>query len=235
MAPDPHAVITLADQRLAAYRTTWATEDYDTEARAAWWLHKAVHEQLLPLARQLLAERDQLLARLDTARTDPVTGLPTRAAFTDAAQQLLDQGGHCAVLFADLDGLKALNDTRSHSAGNCALRTIADRLTHWAQPIGGTVGRLHGDEFAVIVPAGPDLGQQTAVLRADLHQTVPYEDAPLHVSASLGIALTNDGDRTLTALLDRADKAMYEDKGRSHDRRGRPLAALPQEALHAAA
>jgi diguanylate cyclase (GGDEF)-like protein len=234
MAPDPHAVITLADQRLAAYRTTWATEDYDTEARAAWWLHKAVHEQLLPLTRQLLAEREQLLARLEGARTDPVTGLPTRAAFTDAAQQLLDQGGPYAVLFADLDDLKALNDTRSHSAGNCALRTIADRLTSWAQPMGGAVGRLHGDEFAAIVPAGPDLEHQITRLRTDLHQTVPYEDAPLHVSASLGVALTRPDDRTLTGLLDRADRAMYADKGRSHDRRGRPLVTLPQDIAAAA-
>jgi diguanylate cyclase (GGDEF)-like protein len=234
MAPDPHAVITLTDQRLAAYRTTWATEDYDTEARAAWWLHKTVHEQLLPLTRQLLAEREQLLARLEGARTDPVTGLPTRAAFTDTAQQLLDQSGPYAVLFADLDDLKALNDTRSHSAGNCALRTIADRLTGWAHSMGGAVGRLHGDEFAVIVPAGPDLEHQITRLRGDLRQTVPYEDAPLDVSASLGVAVTSDVDRTLTGLLDRADRAMYEDKGRSHDRRGRPLATLPQDIAAAA-
>jgi diguanylate cyclase (GGDEF)-like protein len=199
MAPDPHAVITLADQRLAAYRTTWATEDYDTEARAAWWLHKAVHEQLLPLTRQLL-----------------------------------DQGGPYAVLFADLDDLKALNDARSHSAGNCVLRTIADRLTSWAQPMGGAVGRLHGDEFAAIVPAGPDLEHQITRLRTDLHQTVPYEEAPLHVSASLGVALTRQDDRTLTGLLDRADRAMYADKGRSHDRRGRPLVTLPQDIAAAA-
>ncbi|MFC1436006.1 GGDEF domain-containing protein [Streptacidiphilus sp. N1-3] len=237
MALDPNAVTTLTDQRLAAYRTTWTTEDdSSSQTRAARQLHQTVHEQLLPLTRRLLAERATLLARLDTARTDPATGLPTRHAFTDAAQQLLDQGGNCAVLFADLDDLKALNDTRSHSAGDCALRTIADRLTSWALPLGGVVGRLHGDEFALIVPAGPDLENHITQLRADLQQTVPYEDAPLRISASLGVALTTEGDRTLSALLDRADHRMYQDKGQNRGRRGRPLAALPQDdALHTAA
>lgn len=78
MTPAPTDVIAATQQRLAAYTRTLSGSDLDAESRAAWYLHKTITEQLLPLTLQLLAERTDLSARLELARDDAAAILPTR-------------------------------------------------------------------------------------------------------------------------------------------------------------
>ncbi|OEV39142.1 hypothetical protein HS99_0018125 [Kitasatospora aureofaciens] len=189
----------------------------DTDA--AQTLHRDLLA-LLPAARVLLAERDDLARRLEVARRDPLTGLPARAAFTAAAEQLLATANAPAVLMVDLVDFKAVNDTHGHEAGDAVLAVTGRRLAGWAGP-GAVVGRLGGDEFAAVLDTDPaGLPGRIAALRGLLEQPADHHGRQLAVGSSIGAAtLTDHPTRDLSVLLHAADLAMYADKGRG--RRGR--------------
>ncbi|MET7439956.1 GGDEF domain-containing protein [Streptomyces sp. NPDC005496] len=168
-------------------------------AAHAWWLH----------------------TRLTTARRDPLTGLWTREAFTRRARRLL-RDPRAVVVLADVDHFKQINDTHGHTAGDLLLATVAARLAHGTP--GGVVGRLGGDEFAAVVIDRDG----TAAERLDVLARVlarPVDTAPeVHTTVSLGwVRATDHPGEDLSALLRRADEAMYAAKrsGRSAPRRAR--------------
>ncbi|MGW4806424.1 GGDEF domain-containing protein [Kitasatospora sp. NPDC004272] len=209
------ALIARAEASLDRYQHAPGHENTDA-ARA---LHRDLLA-LLPAARTLLAERDDLARRLEAARRDPLTGLPARAAFTTAAEQLLATAAAPAVLMVDLVDFKAVNDTHGHETGDAVLTATGRRLAHWAGT-GAVVGRLGGDEFAAALDTDPAaLPERLAALRQLLEQPVDHHGHRLAVGASIGAAtLTDHPARDLSALLHAADLAMYADKG--HGRRGR--------------
>lgn len=149
--------------------------------------------------------------RLRTARRDPLTGLWTRDAFTRQARRLL-RNRHAVVVLADVDRFKQVNDTHGHAAGDTLLAITASRLTH-AVGRSGVVGRLGGDEFAaVLVDRDGTAADQLAVLGRILAR--PIETAPeVHTSISLGwVRRADHPNEDLSALLQRADEAMYAAK-----------------------
>jgi diguanylate cyclase (GGDEF)-like protein len=156
------------------------------------------------------------------ATHDAMTGLPNRVLFVDRLQEALDgaeDGGHLAVLFCDLDRFKAVNDSLGHAAGDELLRQVAARLGASVRP-GDTVGRLSGDEFAILLPelSGPEAARVLAARVAACFDT-PFrlEGRDVVVGTSVGIALRAHGEGTVEELLREADAAMYRDKqgGRS--------------------
>ncbi|AJT65643.1 hypothetical protein T261_3983 [Streptomyces lydicus] len=157
-----------------------------------------------------------LTRRLASARRDPLTGLHTRATWTNRAERLIRRHRTAAVLLIDLDHFKTLNDTHGHAAGDAALVATAERLRTWCGP-NGTAGRLGGDEFvAVIRHLAVD---DTAALTAALHRPLTYQGASLPLAASVGVCHVADLQlRALTNALAAADAAMYAAKGRG--RRG---------------
>ncbi len=142
------------------------------------------------------------------ANTDALTGLPNRASITGALEAALaDQ--HCAVMFVDLDGFKEVNDRLGHERGDAVLVEAADRI---ATSLGrtGTVGRLGGDEFLVVLPTR---SQHALVAMADRilgSLREPWAEGGA-ITASIGIA-TAFPHETADHLLDRADSAMYDAK-----------------------
>ena len=86
---------------------------------------------------------------------DGLTGLPNRAAFRARAEAALESAGRgdtqCAIVLADLDRFKEVNDTLGHHAGDELLQVVAGRLAGVLRP-GDTVARLGGDEFGLICP-----------------------------------------------------------------------------------
>jgi diguanylate cyclase (GGDEF)-like protein len=160
------------------------------------------------------------------ARTDPLTGLLNRRAFLEEATRRLDrleaEGLPASLLFIDLDGLKQLNDSAGHEAGDVALTLTSALLRRTFRPT-DLIARLGGDEFACWLDGADTL---TAAERAEsLRLTAPNELAHLTVgqtggvSMSIGIAMRTAGsDETLEHLLQRADQAMYDVKrnGRGH-------------------
>ncbi|MFD0133401.1 GGDEF domain-containing protein [Streptomyces sp. NPDC127159] len=154
-----------------------------------------------------------LTRRLGSARRDPLTGLHTRASWTDRAEHCIRRHPRTAVLLVDLDHFKALNDTHGHSAGDAALIETAHRLRAWCGR-NGTAGRLGGDEFVAVVRnlTAADLGALTAALHRPLH----YNGTSLPLAASVGTcALADLPVPALTDALAAADTAMYAAKGRS--------------------
>ncbi|WP_405963218.1 GGDEF domain-containing protein [Streptomyces sp. NBC_00723] len=157
-----------------------------------------------------------LARRLASARRDPLTGLHTRAGWTDRAEHLIRRHPNAAVLLVDLDHFKALNDTHGHAAGDAALVETADRLRAWCGHH-GIAGRLGGDEFVAAVRhlTAADLDALTAALHRPLH----YDGVSLPLAASVGACpIAELPVPTLTDALAAADAAMYAAKGRG--RRG---------------
>jgi diguanylate cyclase (GGDEF)-like protein len=142
------------------------------------------------------------------ANTDALTGLPNRASITDALETALTHR-HAAVMFVDLDGFKEVNDRLGHERGDAVLVEAAARI---ARSLGrtGTVGRLGGDEFLVVLPAlaGRELVAIADRILLSLQEPWPQGGA---ISASIGIA-TAGAHETADHLLDRADHAMYDAK-----------------------
>ncbi len=162
-----------------------------------------------------VTDQHDLEARLrEAALHDALTGLPNRALLLDRVQQALRvqerEGTAAALLYCDLDGFKAINDTLGHAAGDAALLRMAATLSSVVRP-GDTVARIGGDEFVVLCP-GTATEDAAARLAARIEQALAAPaDGGLPLRPSTGVALSRRGD-TPDALLGRADAAMYEVK-----------------------
>jgi diguanylate cyclase (GGDEF)-like protein/PAS domain S-box-containing protein len=151
----------------------------------------------------------------DLALTDALTGLANRRAFLDRLDQAHSrarrQGTRLAVVYADVDHFKDINDTYGHAAGDSLLRQVADRLRAQFRTE-DTIGRLGGDEFAVVCE---DLATTPETLGARIHDAlaVPYSfrGEPILATVSVGVAVPQ-ADETTEHLLERADTTMYEAK-----------------------
>ncbi len=146
------------------------------------------------------------------ARTDELTGLANRRAFTERLESSLAGPGSHAVFIMDLDAFKEVNDSLGHDAGDDLLRWVAARLSGVLPP--GQLARLGGDEFGAVVPI-VDLADAVALARrsvAALDGPVRLGTTTVRVSASLGIAISPLHGYRRTELVRFADMAMYEAK-----------------------
>jgi diguanylate cyclase (GGDEF)-like protein len=166
-------------------------------------------------------QKARLLATVRHQAThDSLTGLPNRVLFLERLGTALPRarrGAHLGVLFCDLDGFKQVNDTFGHAAGDELLRQVAARLRATVRP-GDTVGRLSGDEFAMILPGLVDphdaegLAERVAGCFAEPFR---LEGQDVAVATSVGVAVHGGEDeRTAGQLLREADAAMYRHKQR---------------------
>lgn len=151
--------------------------------------------------------------------TDPLTGLPNRAALVRAFRRATRRGLAVGVLLVDLDRFKAVNDAHGHDAGNVVLRRVARQLVFAAGP-GALPVRLHGDEFAVLLPSLP-LGQAgqwvaeqraTGVAAAIGAVEVELSGQTVRVGATVGAAIALAATAELSLLLRVADQRMYAAK-----------------------
>lgn len=169
---------------------------------------------------------DELSSRAERLRAlsqvDELTGLLNRRGFLALAEQRLAAAaaGHAqvAVLFADLDGLKRINDTLGHEAGDAAIKDMAGVLRRSLRE-GDVVARLGGDEFAALVAhKGPqELPHLEARVKANAQALSGRDGRAYEVRASLGFALfdpARPGTTTewIEELLKQADARMYERK-----------------------
>jgi diguanylate cyclase (GGDEF)-like protein len=153
------------------------------------------------------------------ARHDSLTGLSNRFNFTsviDTHLEDLQPGTKAAVVLFDLDHFKDINDTLGHQAGDELLRMIGPRITG-ALPDGSTVGRIGGDEFAVLVPALSDSREAFTVahrIAMEVEEPFRLEGFNIEVKGSIGIAIHPDDGLTSDELIKNADIAMYLAKTR---------------------
>jgi diguanylate cyclase (GGDEF)-like protein len=169
------------------------------------------------------------------ALVDGLTGLANRrqadetlASEVARAERL---GGPVALILADVDNFKAVNDRHGHPTGDMVLRDLAATLRETVREI-DTAARWGGEEFAVILP-GTDLegaAQVAERLRVALsaRETLSTEGVPLHVTASFGAAASS-GATTAVQLVEAADEALYRAKGAGKDRVYAGTEPVPQQ------
>lgn len=169
---------------------------------------------------QRIQEREAHRQQLhDAATHDRLTGLFNRGAVfdyltTDVSRRRLD-GETVAVLFVDLDGLKALNDNFGHVVGDAAIVATAEVLVE-SVGICDVVGRLGGDEFLIVLCHEHSIhGNEVAQRIHDnlAQRKISVQDLEVPLTASVGVALSQCGpDTDPMELVRQADHAMYEAK-----------------------
>lgn len=197
------------------------------------------------LARELMRAKE---AAVHESLHDPLTGLPNRTLFIDQLEQVCKlhrkKGNPFAVLFIDLDRFKIVNDSLGHLAGNDLICAVARRLTAPVTdgPTAGCAGlfgptsvlaRLGGDEFTVLIPGIEDGNEGLAAaakVQAALASPFTIEGQDVHMTASIGVAISSSGHSAPEDVLREADLAMFRAKAL-----GKARAELFDTAMHAAA
>lgn len=153
---------------------------------------------------------------------DSLTGLPNRVSFRNRIEETIAaygaSGEEFAVLLIDLDRFKEINDTLGHHYGDLVLTELARRFEP-ALRRGDTIARLGGDEFGMLLPGlAGGVDQALERILAVLEEPLRVDNLPLHVEASIGVALYPDHGRDVDQLLQHADIAMYvaKETGAAH-------------------
>lgn len=173
----------------------------------------ALRTEELESANARLRENERQLQAM--VHTDPLTGLANRllleARLLQSMQHARRTKEPVAVLLADLDRFKPINDHYGHAIGDEVLRIVAQRLRSAVREV-DTVARLGGDEFVIVlqsVGSVADAEKVAGKVVADLSQPMRVLGLPLDVGACVGIALFTSGELSSAELLRRADEAMY--------------------------
>lgn len=159
------------------------------------------------------------------ANTDPLTGLLNRRAFLEAAERELAvarrYGRKLALVVADIDHFKTVNDRYGHAAGDVAIRQVANMLVQGARDT-DLVARFGGEEFVVLlmesdIAAGTAYAERVRSMIMDTR--IPIDDArDIRLTISLGCTVLDAADRDVQDAIDRADGALYKAKSAGRNR-----------------
>ncbi len=198
-------------------RTVWRQQAADGAERYVLIYVRFLYEG--PYRRLLLTiadVSDRVLAEAEANRLahhDVLTGLPNRMRFYKALDDALKAGNGTSVVVycLDLDGFKPVNDTFGHAAGDEVLKMVAERLEVEAQ--GHMVARLGGDEFAILLTAGTAVDIDLAE-RCIAAFEAPFfiKGLPISIGVSIGIAAAPVDGPDGEAIVQSADRALYEAK-----------------------
>ncbi|HEY0846364.1 MAG TPA: diguanylate cyclase [Noviherbaspirillum sp.] len=186
---------------------------------------------------QDITERKELEWKLaEEAHTDALTGCANRRYFFDAARQELSRvrryGRPMSVLMLDLDHFKSVNDEHGHQVGDRVLQTLVQVCRATLREV-DIVGRLGGEEFAILLPetaAAEAMEAGERVRRAVAAADIALENQPpLHITTSVGVATLMPDMADIDTLLARADEALYAAKraGRNRAVRADMLTGAP--------
>lgn len=170
-------------------------------------------------------------ARMDAERrlknlamTDALTGLPNRRAFIEHCQLLNQTQGALSVAILDIDHFKRVNDTYGHAAGDAVIKHLAESLTRNIRS-DDMAARLGGEEFALILSnsSKEKAHQRLEQLRTDIEQAkVSFDGDKINYTVSIGALFIHDQHVAKNdiehAVLDHADKALYEAKKSGRNR-----------------
>jgi diguanylate cyclase (GGDEF)-like protein len=165
-----------------------------------------------------VAQLQERVEQLDTlAHQDTLINLPNRRGFMRELERLIERaartGNSAAMLYVDLDGLKMINDTFGHKAGDEALIQVAELLTHGVRR-SDVVARVGGDEFAVLLENATDeSAHETAARLEDLICSCEFthDGDVLPLSVAIGVGMIDDED-SAESVMANADEEMYRRK-----------------------
>ncbi|WP_158515150.1 sensor domain-containing diguanylate cyclase [Bordetella sp. H567] len=158
------------------------------------------------------------------AGIDPLSGLLNRRSFLYAAAMLIAEQsarmGQVAVIMADIDFFKLVNDNHGHGAGDATIRKVGEILTSSVREH-DLVARFGGEEFVILLAgASPNAVLATAErMRRNVQETpIEYHQATIRITISLGIAVAGARDGDIQAIIESADHALYRAKQRGRNR-----------------
>jgi two-component system CheB/CheR fusion protein len=161
-------------------------------------------------------QKDERMRHL--AFHDSLTDLPNRILLTERLGQLIsmtERNKHgIAVMFIDLDGFKAVNDTLGHDIGDDVLKAVAHRLAAEVRP-SDTVARIGGDEFVILIDNPANHGELVHIatrIVLTVNKPMSFRGKSAAVGTSIGIAVHNIDGNSVSELMKSADTAMYAAK-----------------------
>jgi diguanylate cyclase (GGDEF)-like protein len=162
---------------------------------------------------------------MQMAERDALTNLLNRRSFCRDAEKKCDEilryGGNAFLMMFDIDFFKRVNDTYGHLAGDEVLRSVSRTLLQRFRKT-DMIGRYGGEEFCVflIMPGRKKAAEIAEECRRQIENLlVPFEDETIRVTISIGIAeFPSEREQTLTALISRADAALYQAKSSGRNR-----------------
>jgi diguanylate cyclase (GGDEF)-like protein len=165
-------------------------------------------------------DRQGLMARLHKLAThDGLTGCLTYQAFQDALEvetaRARRHGRAFSVVMMDLDSFKSINDTYGHDVGDATLRGVVQALVDGARTT-DAVGRLGGDELAVLLPETDPDQAQLAAERLQAHARAAQ--TPVEVTVSFGVATWSNRFESAAEVIRHADQALYAAKRAGRNR-----------------
>jgi diguanylate cyclase (GGDEF)-like protein len=186
--------------------------------------------------KQLHDQSSRALRLVQTASwTDTLTGISNRGHFNSLAaaivQDMVENGGHCSLLFIDIDNFKFVNDKYGHEVGDELLRKLAVRLRETVDATAerrslppAILARLSGDEFAVLIQSQPGDGtirEMCAGILSLFSGGFEVLGKRYPVTASIGVAICPTDAGNLAELISNADAAMYQAKTNGKNRSAR--------------
>lgn len=185
----------------------------------------------------LLQRVEETQAALEhMARTDVLTEVANRRGFFESSEAAVADADAVALMMVDVDHFKRVNDLHGHAAGDELLKRMARMIRETVHDYAGVVGRIGGEEFAVVI-AGADVGlaQHLAERLCRYARASGFDHEGHAVGATLSIGIAVGGPKEgLDALMKAADKAAYEAKRAGRDRWSLAAAeAVAQAPTHA--
>ena len=172
------------------------------------------------IAEELFHAKEEMLI---LANTDPLTDLHNRRSFMDESKKYIStvaDDQQTAVLMADIDKFKAINDTYGHAIGDLCIKSVSALLKK-NSPSNSCVSRMGGEEFACFFPID-DISQAKSTAEHIRHSIEQAQllagKPPLAMTISIGVSLLGKKEKTIEAAIARADEALYESKNNGRNR-----------------
>lgn len=183
--------------------------------------HDELQGQITQATQELRAQKE---AAEFAARTDALTGVASRRAFTETAevemQRALRYHSGLALLMMDLDHFKQINDRYGHVTGDAVLVSFAQTVQQMVRKF-DLVARIGGEEFVVLLPnitAEQAVSLAERIREAVANTELMVAGQPLKFSVSIGVAQFDHRELSLTSWMARADGALYEAKEKGRNR-----------------
>ncbi|MGH2763537.1 MAG: bifunctional diguanylate cyclase/phosphohydrolase [Thermoleophilaceae bacterium] len=194
-----------------------------SEAVAASWL--TLVGVIFPAAGLLRAVRDAVTGLVrslaEAARTDTLTGLKNRLALEQEIHVELERAlrseSELSIVIGDLDHFKAVNDELGHRAGDEALVRVGE-LLHTRRRSGDSIARTGGEEFTILLPGASEHEAYLVAERMRAAVERGFQDDPVPITFSFGVATYPEHGRTADAVIEAADQALYAAKSLGRNR-----------------
>jgi len=214
----------LVERRLSEAALIAARQEAEREAAEAKRAKTEIEMATIALRDEILVRKSAQNRLAYLASHDPLTGLPNRTLFNERLagemQEARGRGRKLALLYVDLDNFKDVNDTLGHAIGDALLQQVAARIASELRS-GETVGRIGGDEFALLQVDPQDAacaGKLGERLMATLCEPFDIDGRPIFIGASIGITMFPNDATTVELLHRNADLAMYRAKSDGRNR-----------------